>query len=163
MEQEQLKTALHRSNYDDQFPDLPPGVIAQYHESQAQDHESQVARKAENQHVQPPQQKSNYQQKSRPSQQAQSRESQVAKISQKAADQPSQRQSIANLDQNDISFLAKTIKDAIKEDLAEELAKIKENLSIQIQNSSRPQIIQAKNLPQGQAQPVFYTLSQQGM
>lgn len=60
----------------------------------------------------------------------------------------------SNLNQNDIAFLVKSIKD-IKDDLGKEIAELKKNLSVQVNNANRPQIITATGMPQTMPNPYY--------
>ena len=64
--------------------------------------------------------------------------------------QPSQPlQAQSSLNSTDMAFLLKTIKD-IKDVLGKEISDIKQNLNVQVQNTSRPQMITTANMPQTQ-------------
>ena len=72
-------------------------------------------------------------------------------------------QSHSGLSSNDISFLVKSIKESIREDLEKEVEKIKQSLSLQIQQVGRPSIIATPCMPQTQAIPNQYSYPISGM
>ena len=62
-----------------------------------------------------------------------------------------------SLNPTDMAFLLKSIRD-IKDDLGKEIADIKQNLSVQVHNASRPQIITTASMPQTQTIPNQYMM-----
>ena len=71
-----------------------------------------------------------------------------------------QRQGSTNLNQTDLSFLAKTIGEAIKGDLVAEIENIKQELK-QMQNTAKPQVITNPSFPKGA--PIMYGYPMQGV
>ena len=131
MEDEQLKNTLHSVNYHAQYqPPLPRNQLLQQ-----QNQISIVPQQPPRYHVRPQfQQVTSVPQQPQPIQQAQPA-------------QPSQN----NLSTNDLSFLVKSIKDSLREDLAKEITQLKQDLNLQIQQASRPQIITNPPIAQTQA------------
>lgn len=129
-EDEQLKSSLHAPNYQAQH-------------NQPQHHQSQVTVPPQPPPSHPPRPLLNYQ--TRPPYQP------AAQVQH----QPINRQdSRSNFSASDISFLAKTIKDLLSNDIGKEISEIKQRLNNQIPSKSVPQVISAETQPQ----PHLYSL-----
>lgn len=141
IEDEQLKNSLKPSNYHAQYPQLPH---AQYSQAPLQPpyQATNIPLQPTSFHAQPPQQ-SNVGPQNRQHQPS-------------PQNQPPQ-QSRSSFSQSDVSFLAKTIKEAIKDDLAVEISNMRRDLSMQIQNASRQHIMPTPNMPQVQMAPIMFS------
>jgi hypothetical protein len=154
IEDEQLKGSLHYANYHAQHnqqpfngQNQPPTQLAAQHYPSPNYQQSNVLQQ---QRHHPPQPSVVTQQQMRP---AQLPQQQVPQL-------PQAQQNRSFLNPGDLSFLAKTIKDIIREDLGKEIADIKLKLNSQAQRVNSPHIL--NTLPMQPTQPTtnLYSLHQ---
>ena len=142
MEDEQLKNSLHPANYDSQFPQL----LQPQHGDPTIHQQNHVINTQQKQQLPPPP-PINYrpQQAQQPPQvipqnQYQSPSNQMPPVNLQQQpnshnNQPPNARSSFSL--SAISFLAQTIKEVLKDDLAKEIATMKRELTLEIQNANR--------------------------
>lgn len=155
IEDELLKNSLTPSAYgahSTQFPELPQ---AQY--SQPPNHD--MPQPQQPGYNQPPQQQQTAIHNAQTSTQPLNTRPQYQQ--QQPNNHPNQAQS--SFSHNDISFLAKTIKEAIKEDLAKELVSLKQDLEMKIHHTSMQQTMPTNTMPQPQIAPFMISQPVPGM
>lgn len=177
-EDEQLMNSLSRSNYQNQsqpvaanyqaeYPQLPQAPQQQqnhapqsqtYHAtSHPQQHAVRNAPAPQHQQQQPNHQATQYQQQQsnhQAPQYQQQQSNQAQNIPHHREQQPfnPNYQARSSFSQSDVSFLAKTIKDVIKEELAKDISNLRQELEMKIQCANR-QI----SIPQPQVAPLVFS------
>ena len=160
MEDEQLKSSLHAANYQSQYPLLPQqqqqSLQPQYNSNQPQQQQSQHPQH----HLNQSHSGFNHRQQSNSNAQIPVQRARMP-IPNSSYQQPQtnsdNRQDHSGLSRNDLSFLAQTIKESLKEDLIKEITNnIKEDLQKQFQTVNVQSAIPVNTMPQNQMPPFMF-------